>query len=1185
MQPQPKHKNAPYPWKPGMFPAGLLLLAIFLVFRTPLFSQNLALSAPVKVTGDKQDVQKLADFLVKLGDIYQIKFVYDSELLDGKMIKPSPIGNNAAIQDKDLVKLEKVLKDVLEPHKLDFEKVYNNYYVIQRRKRQTELKQQLNGSKSSFSTSTLEEEANNLARRGYMIIKKVKSVEKTISGTVTEDESGAPLPGVNVLAKGTATGTVTGIDGSYRLTVADDVNALVFSSIGYQAREVEIDGRSIIDIVLMPDVQALSEVVVTALGIKKETKKLGYAVSTVQPEEVTVNRTPNFIQSLQGKVAGVNISGMATGAGGSSTIRIRGQSAFAGDNQPLIVVDGIPINNSRNYGGTQGANNSDSGDGLISINPDIIESMSVLKGGAAAALYGSRAKDGVIMITTKNRGQKKGIGITWNSNFTLDRAMDDTDFQYEYGQGERGVRPTSPFPDSGVWSFGEKIEPGMTQVLFDGEEVPYVPQRNQIKDFYNGGYTFTNTLSIAAGGENGGFNLSLAQLNNDGITPNSGFNRYNASLGFTQNITDKFSVSGNINYSNEVHQNPPQIVAQDMTTTKTIYTLANTMPLHLLEKYQRDENGNEVIYSRFRNRTNPYLSVNDHFNDVTRDRIWGNFTMRYNLTDWLYVQGRIGQDYFSRDQIINFPSLMAGIAPAPEGFINGSVTQDQRRFREINSDFLIGAEKEFNEKFGMNLTFGGNIMYQRTDRNSIRGQDFIVPWLYTIANTRVREPVYEYSERRVNSLYGAAEFSYNDYLFLNVTARNDWFSTLSPEERSVLYPSVSGSFVFSQAFAGLPNWLNLGKVRVAYAEVGSDTDVAPFSQMLGYSINSNLFQGPVGLQPVGTVATSVVPNPNLRPMRVKEYEFGLNVQMFDRINFDITYYNKLSIDQILQAAVSNTSGYNAQLINVGESVNRGLEMLLSFTPVELNAFSWDITLNGAYNTSEVLKLGLDDEDVSIGGTIRQVVGQPLGQIYTRGYLRDDLGRKIFNPNNGLPLVTPEEIPLGSAIPTWVGGITNAIDYKGLRVSALVDFKLGHELISSAERDYVRHGKHKKSLVGRDQGFVIGEGVLPDGSPNNIQVDIQTYYEADANIREDFVYNAGFWKLRQITIGYELTRLKSLARILPVQSLTLSGVANNVYTIKRWTENMDPEQVHQIDGTQDIALPMVRSFGFNLRAQF
>ena len=612
-----------------------------------------------------------------------------------------------------------------------------------------------------------------------------------------------------------------------------------------------------------------------------------------------------------------------------------------------------------------------------------------------------------------------------------------------------------------------------------------------------------------------------------------------------------------------------------------MYTLANTMPLYLLEKYQRDENGDEIVFSRFKNRTNPYLSVNDYFNDIERDRIFGNITMRYNFNDWLYIQGRIGEDYWARFQKTNFPSQMAGIPPAPEGFVNGWITHVQNKFREINSDFLIGANRMVGEKIEIDLTAGGNIMYQKSERNSVRGENFIVPGLYTIGNSGIQSPVYSYSERRVNSLYGAAEIGYDNFLFINATLRNDWFSTLSPEERSVLYPSISSSFVFTQALGELPYWLDFGKIRLAYAEVGSDTDVSPFSQSLGYNLNSSLFNG----QPLGSISTGTVPNANLRPMRVKEYEVGLNVRMFKRVNLDLTYYRKLSIDQILQATISNTSGYNAQLINVGESENRGVEMMLGIAVINDKPFTWDVNINGSFNTSEVLKLGLDDEDVSIGGRIRQVVGQPLGQIYEQGYERDEDGNKIFNANSGLPLRTSQPIHLGNAIPKWIGGITNTFNYKGVSLSALVDFKLGHDILSMAEFDYIRHGKHKKTLEGRDVGYVVGDGVNPDGSVNTKQVDVQTFWEQDARVRESTMYNAGFWKLRQISTGYDLARIGALKRILSVKELNLSIVANNVLTIKRWTDNMDPEQVHDNDGLQWITLPMTRSYGFNLRVVF
>lgn len=1008
--------------------------------------------------------------------------------------------------------------------------------------------------------------------------------QQRIQGRVVDSESGEALPGVNILVEGTMTGTATDADGSFELSVPSLDVTLVFTYIGYQQLSMPLEGRTLVNVTLAPMAIAGDEVVVTALGIRRDTRSLGYSTATVSPAEMTVNRTTNFIQSLQGKVPGLNVAAMSTGSGGSTGLNIRGISAFSGANSPLIVVDGIPISNDRHFGGTQGPfDAADSGDGLLSISPDVIESMTVLKGATAAALYGSRAKDGVIMITTKDNAGSRRIGVTFTSNFTIERVIDETDFQYEYGQGEQGVRPTSPFPMSGVWSFGEKIEPGMTQILFDGIEVPYEAQRNQLKEFYDGGYTANNTLTLASGTQNSGFSLTLSSLNNDGITPNSGFDRYNVSVGFTQDVVAGLNVSGNLNYSQEVHTNPPILNGQEITTPKTIYTMANTMPLYLLRENQRLPDGREMPWARFEVRTNPYLSVNDYFNDVQRDRVFGNLSMRYNVLEWLYVQGRIGQDYYARSQDLNVPSLLGGKPPAPPGFINGSVTNDRRNFREINADFLVGATREITSSLGVDVTLGGNRMYQHSERNSVFGEDFIVPWLYTIGNTRVQTPLYTYTERAVNSLYGSVDFNFRDYLYLSVTARNDWFSTLSPEERSILYPSVSASFVFTDFFDGLPSWLNFGTLRVAYAEVGSDTDISPFSGVLNYQINSKMFQGPLSVQPMANINTNTIPNPHLRPMRLKEREVGLNVMMFDRVNMELVYYSKLSIDQILNAAVSNTSSYSSTRVNVGESRTSGFEAFIDLMAVQGTNFRWNFGLNGTYITSKVLKLGESDEDVSIGGSVRHIVGQPMAQMYRSGYLRDEQGRKIFNPNNGLPLATPQAIYLGETLPKWIGGFTNTFNYRGLEFYALIDFKLGHKVYQNNNFDNVRHGKHKKTLVGRDVGYVIGDGVLPDGSPNTIQVPIQPYYEADAQIQEGHVANGGFWKLRQVSLGYDFTSLVSA--YLPVQGLSFNVIVNNVYTFKKWTENMDPEQMSSPNSdTISYALPLSRSFGFNLKVE-
>lgn len=975
----------------------------------------------------------------------------------------------------------------------------------------------------------------------------------------------------------------------------------MFSFVGYESKEVIVGNQSTIQVSLTPESKSLSEVVVTALGIKKSAKSIGYATATVASEQITVNRTTNFMNALQGKIAGVNITSLGSGPAGTSKIRIRGQSSFGGNNSPLIVVNGVPIDNT-NYGARgdvseRGSNRtSDGGDGLSSINPDNIETLTVLKGAAASALYGSRAKDGVIMITTKTRGTGTGIGLEYNTNFTTDTPLDYTDYQYEYGQGENGVRPTAPFPTSGQWSFGEKFAPGMTQILFDGVEVPYVPQRNQITDYYRTGNTWTNTLTLSSGGEFGGFSLSLSNLDNKTILPGSGYNRKTINLGFTQTLAKKLTVSGNINYSNETRKNPPNIAEQDYSPV-VLFNMANSMPLDLLETYSTDANGNEVVWSRFTNRTNPYFALK-RFDNIQTDRIFGNLTARYNFTDWLFLQGRVGQDYYSREQDYNLPTGTQRQSPAPAGFVNGQYVQDARNVREINADFLLGANRTFGA-VGVNVNLGGNQMYRKISRHNVFVQDFFTRNLYTVGNGRQRDPVYELSERKVNSLYGSAEVSYKDLLFLNGTVRNDWFSTLSPANRSILYPSITASFVFSQAFASaLPSWVTFGKIRAAYAEVGSDTDVSPYANNLFYSINAQQFPSPNGTpQPLGSISGSTVPNTDLRPMRVSEKEVGVELKLFNNVlGLDLTYYDKLSSDQILRAQISNAGGYGTQLINVGESRNQGLEMLVNFAPPQRADFSWNVTVNAAYNRTKVLNLGSDVSNtmITVGtgdftGELRQVVGQPIGQLFGFGYLRNEQGRQVFDAGNGRPLRTPTQISFGTALPLWVGGITNSFGYKGINLSFLIDFKLGHKMISGTNHNAWRHGLHKATLVGRAENFVIGNGVNPNGEANQTKSGVQAYYETvrSQNIAEEFVYNAGLWQLRQITLGYDFSRF--LPATLFIKGIRLNAVANNVAVLKKWVPNIHPEQFgfpsDNLIGLEATGLPITRSVGFNLNVRF
>ncbi|MGN6803872.1 MAG: SusC/RagA family TonB-linked outer membrane protein, partial [Ginsengibacter sp.] len=598
-----------------------------------------------------------------------------------------------------------------------------------------------------------------------------------IHGNV-KDEKGNPLANASVIIKGTRRGVTTDAKGNFIFSVPDNQITLVISYTGYESKEVRVDGDATINVVLSQLDNSLNDIVVTALGINRQARSLGYATSTVKPDELTVNRSPNLMDALEGKIAGVNISGLGTGPAGTSKIRIRGQSSISGQNNPLIVINGIPIDNTNfgtnpNSSGSDnsigvrgGGNTSDGGDGLSSINPDDIETMTILKGAAAAALYGSRAKDGVIMITTKTRGKGKGIGVAYNVNYTDEKPLDYTDYQYVYGQGENGVRPTSPNPTSGQWSFGEKFETGMTQVLFDSVVVPYVPQRHIIEKFFRHGQNLTNTVTLETGGEKGGLHLSLGDLNSNGIMPNNSFDRKTMNLGFICNLNSKFSFSGNVNYSNEVNKNPPNIANQDNSIPTSIYNMANSMPLSVLDENKYDPNGNEYVYSRFKNRTNPYWVLAEQFQNIRRDRIFGNISVKYDLLSWLSIQGRFGQDYWSRDQDYNnFPTGHASRAPAPAGFVNGVYTQESRRFRETNADFLLTANHDFGD-FGANVSVGGNQMRRRSDLNSVQVTDFVVRGLYTVQNGRAKDPLYDLQTRGVNSLYGSAEFSYKRFLYL-----------------------------------------------------------------------------------------------------------------------------------------------------------------------------------------------------------------------------------------------------------------------------------------------------------------------------------------------------------------------------------------------------------------------------------
>jgi TonB-linked SusC/RagA family outer membrane protein len=1031
-----------------------------------------------------------------------------------------------------------------------------------------------------------------------------------VAGVVVNATTLQPLAGALVSVQGAESGTISDASGRFRLTdIEGSTVTLRVQLLGYSplVRTVAV-GAEDVQLAIEETAIQLEGVVVGALGIDRSARALGYAVAQVQSEDMTVNRTPNFMNALQGKIAGVNITSLGSGPQGSSKVRIRGQSSFGSNNSPLIVINGVPIDNT-SFGvvgdfAERGSNRmSDSGDGLSSINPDDIEQMTVLKGAAAAALYGSRAKDGVIMITTRNRAAGTGVQWEFSSNTTVETPMDFRDYQMEYGQGEAGCRPMtnprpegtpesggracSPVQDSGQWSFGERFRPGMTQELF-GIELPYQAQPNQLQEFYRTGTNITNALTVSQGGENGGVSASISSLRSQAIYPGSEFERYTVNLGFTQQVAERYNISGNVSYANEDRQNPPNIAEQDYSPV-IIYNMANSLPLDFLRENAFTEEGNERSWSRFTNRTNPYVALTRFENNV-RDRFYGNLTGRVEFTPNAYAQVRVGQDYYSRNQDYNLPTGTQRQPPAPPGFVNGQYVQDQLTFRELNADVLVGASGSF-DPFGFSLTAGGNVMHRKTERSNVLVQDFYTRGVYTLANGRLLSPDFSLSQRRVNSVYGSAEVSFRDLIFLNGTLRNDWFSTLSAGNRSILYPSISASFMLSDAVR-LPEWVTYTKLRAAYAEVGSDTDVPPYANTLFYSIDPNLIEN----RSVGSISGNTIPNPDLRPMSLSEWEVGVEAQLFDNIAMEFGFYQRTSRDQILNQQISRSSGFTTRRVNVGESRNRGVEALIDATLITRDRFRWNTTFNASYNKSKVIDLGseLGVDQITVGtaefhGELRQVVGMPLNQLFGFGWLRDEQGRIIHNASSGVPVPSPEQLNFGSALPVWTGGITNSFSFGNLSMNFLVDFALGHKMISGTHTNAYRHGLDPATLEGREQGCIVGDGVKPDGTPNDICTPVQTYYESIRSFRtsEQSVFNAGSWQLRQISLGYDLTRF--LPASAPVDRVRVNAVANNVAVLKKWVPHIHPDQNGIFSdarmGLEATGLPVTRGIGVNVNITF
>lgn len=1058
-----------------------------------------------------------------------------------------------------------------------------------------------------------------------MLTSVVLAQERPVSGKVT-DETGTALPGVNVIVQGTSSGATTDVNGNYTLNVGSPTATLVFSFIGYVTQEVAIANRSTVNVQLAPDVQELQEVVVTALGVERSTKALNYSVTEVGGENFVQARENNLGNALVGRIAGVNVSRVASGPAGSSRVVIRGNKTLGGQNQPLYVVDGIPMDNST-FGQAGLWGGQDQGDGLSSINPDDIESITVLKGANAAALYGSRGGNGVINIVTKRGKARRGIGLEFTSNYVFETVNNLSDLQQKYGagvyQGGVATKPASA-QDAFNWggsSWGTRLDDSPT-VGIDGVTRPYSYAGDNWDRFYETGSAWTNSVAITGGSEKQTFRFGISDLRSSGVIPNSGFDRTNISLATDAQLGEKLSFNGKIMYNHEYAQNRPTISDSPGNAVQAIWVRppnVNVDDLYgdpnkpgaippgvdpaLLTIYGQGGDpkfaGQELLPAANNWGQNPWWAAYQHVNDDKRDRIITSGQLRYDITNWLYASGRVGMDWFVRRN--------TQLTPEGVGYnLNGSMTEGEQTVREINMEWMAGVNKDIAE-FNVNAFVGGNRMVRSWEQITANGNGFIVPFQPFINNAEQRNFGYGFSSSQINSLFYSAEFSYKEYLYLTTTGRQDWFSVLNPENNNIFYPSVGVSFVFTDAFSA-PNWLSFGKLRASWAQVGI-ANISPYDANLTYSIN--------GVQHVlHTMATfssaqgnnGNIPNPNLVPTLSTEVEVGIDARFFnDRVGIDFTYYHQRTTEDILRGTISRASGFGTTDFNIGELENKGIEILLSGSPIRKGAFRWDVSLNLARNRNRVISLlpGVEEMTLEEPRTrnvfIKHIVGMPFGMITGRVQETTPDGRPIFQ-EDGTPVASAKYVPIGNGLPKWTGGLNNSFAWKGINIDFLIDFKFGGDIFSGTNNRLTQWGLHQQSLLGREGEEplhvtgVVNVGTRDEPVYEPIDRDL-TAQEArqywgrvggeSTAISTMFMYDASFIKLRQLTIGYNLPA--SFLSKTPFQRVNISFVGRNLAIIHKNIDNVDPESNYSLNagaqGLDYFGFPATRSYGFNLSLGF
>ncbi len=1062
--------------------------------------------------------------------------------------------------------------------------------------------------KSPYQTSS--------ERESFAKIKVIEKQQKEIKGTV-KDKNGEPLPGANVIEKGTTNGVTTDFDGNFTLKVTDENAVLVISYLGFATREISIGKQTTISITLVEDASALDEVVVTAFGIERNKRSLSYAVSEIKGEQISNKAEVDVLKALSGKVAGVNISGSGGAAGSSTNIIIRGNNSATGNNQPLFVVDGIPFDNSTTNTSDPADASSTYSNRALDLDPNDIASMTVLKGGAAAALYGSRASNGVIIITTHSGSQsKKGFEIEVSTTLGAESISRLPDYQNKYGQGNfsngkytfssKATESWGPaFDDPNLAGNGGLfLENGIIKyVNLVGEKVPYKSFANNVKDFYRTGFQQETSLRVQGGDGKNAFAVTASNVDNEGFIPFTGVKRTSLKFSGLTKLENGIKLKVSLSYVN-THQDG--ILSGGHNTLSSI----NRQTLFIPRSYDLtgfpyiNKTGNQLKYSFW---DNPRWLAQEGPYDSDVDRVYGYVSTDYKLNSWLNVSYKIG--------INTYADRRTQIVPSGSFFTTGSIINNNISFSELSSNLIITGAKKLTDDLSLRVVIGHNYNQRKTDLLNIKGTGIIKRGISRITNTESIVPSQSIlTKRRIVGLFSDIVLSYKRYLFLNITGRNDWSSTLPKGKRSFFYPSVSTTFNFTEAFNFESEILSFGKLRLAYTQIGNDA--APYLLSTINTVNgtgSGLqfpFKGVSGLEIGDNLG-----NEGLKPEFTTEYEIGAELSLFKkRIGIDVTYYSKRTKDQIFSVKIPSSGGYSTKTLNAGEISNKGIEIGLDISifqnPKGLN---WDIYGTFSKNISKVEKLidGLNqinpgNRQPDYGNILR--VGSPYGVIEGEVQNRDKEENLLINGLTGLPTKALGQKIVGNPNPDFIVGLNNTLSFKGFRLGFLFDWKQGGDILSLSN-GYLRGFGLTKETTDRDRTYIL-PGYLADPKDatqplldsegnkisNNIQISPQNYWSGATNgtqrnqyrfSAESLIFDATVFRLRELSFGYVFP--KKILNYLPFGSLSMTFLARNIWFKAPNFPHLDPEVstygAGNAQGVEQYAPPTVKNIALNIKFSF